>query len=766
MQAPYVVSAEVGGRLLTLETGLLANQASAAVTVRYGETVVLVTATMSQKARTDIDFFPLTVDFEERKYAVGKIPGGFVKRGGRPSDESIVQGRLVDRSIRPLFPKGMRNDVQVIVMPVSVDFDHPPAVLGIIGASAALTISPIPWNGPLGAVRVGYVDGEFIINPDSEQTERSAMELVVSSRPDHIMMIEADADQIPEEVMLQALELAHQENQKVIALIEEFHRIAGKPKAEVPLYLVSSEIKEAVRAFAGDTLKSAIQNPDKLAREAGLSQLKEEIVAQMNTPADPESPPPYEGHELELSMAVDEVIKAQVRELILDEGKRPDGRAPDEIREIRCAVGILPRTHGSGLFQRGQTQVLTTCTLGALAEAQILDALSEEETKRYMHFYNFPPFSVGEVRPLRGAGRREVGHGMLAERALERMIPPEEEFPYAILLYSEVLESNGSTSMASVCGSTLALMDAGVPIKAPVAGIATGLVYESEDRYAILTDIQGMEDATGDMDFKVAGTENGITAIQLDLKIPGLPMKLIAETLESARKARLFILSKMLEVIPAPRPEVSPRAPRIFVMEINPDKIGEVIGPGGKTIKKISADTGAQIQIEQTGKVYIAAPNGEAGEMARQMIEALTKELAVGEVYIGRVTRLMSRGAFVEVLPGKEGLVELRDLTDRRVSRPDEVVKVGDTLRVRVKEIDSLGRVNLTTRGVEQPEGSALVSTAPTRPVEGTLPASMGRPTRPAPPRNQPRGGSERAPRQEKPEPTEDLPKPQFRPKR
>ncbi len=764
MQAPYVVSAEVGGRLLTLETGLFANQASAAVTVRYGDTVVLVTATMSHKARTDIDFFPLTVDFEERKYAVGKIPGGFIKRGGRPSDESIVQGRLVDRSIRPLFPKGMRNDVQVIVMPISVDFDHPPAVLGIIGASAALTISPIPWDGPLGAVRVGYVDGEFIINPNSEQTERSAMELVVSSRPDHIMMIEADADQIPEEIMLQALELAHQENQKVIALIEEFQRMAGKPKAEVTLYLVSSELKDAVKAFAGETLKSAIQNPDKLAREAGLSQLKDEIVAQMNMPADPDSPPPYQGRELELAMAVDEVIKAQVRELILEEGKRPDGRAPSEIREIRCAVGLLPRTHGSGLFQRGQTQVLTTCTLGALAEAQILDALSEEETKRYMHFYNFPPFSVGEVRPLRGAGRREVGHGMLAERALERVIPAEEEFPYAILLYSEVLESNGSTSMASTCGSTLALMDAGVPIKAPVAGIATGLVYESEDRYAILTDIQGMEDATGDMDFKVAGTENGITAIQLDLKIPGLPMPIIAETLQSAREARLFILQKMLEVIPAPRPEVSPRAPRIFVMEINPDKIGEVIGPGGKTIKKISADTGAQIQIEQTGKVYIAAPNGEAGEMARQMIEALTKELAVGEIYTGRVTRLMSRGAFVEVLPGKEGLVELRELTDRRVSRPDEVVKVGDILRVRVKEIDSLGRVNLTTRGVEQPESSALVSTAPARPAEGAPPSS-GRPSRPAPPRPQQRGG-ERPPRQETSEPVEDLPKPQFRPKR
>jgi polyribonucleotide nucleotidyltransferase len=761
MREPIVVSAEIGGDLLSLETGALANQANAAVLVRYGDSVVLVTATMSQKARSDIDFFPLVVDFEERKYAVGKIPGGFVKRGGRPSDESIVQARLIDRSIRPLFPKGMRNEVQVVVLPLSVDFDHPPAVLGIIGASAALTISDIPWNGPLGAVRIGYVNGDFIVNPNSDISQISALELVVASRPDHIMMIEADADEVPEDVMLQALELAHAENQKVIALIEELRARAGKPKAELPMYLVPSEIKEAVKAFAGESLKAAIQNPDKLAREAGLSQLKDEIVAQMNMPPDPESPPPYAGREMELSMAVDEVVKETVRKMILDEGKRPDGRAPNEIREISCAVGLLPRTHGSGLFQRGQTQVLTTCTLGALHEAQILDALTEEETKRYMHFYNFPPFSVGEVRPIRGPGRREVGHGMLAERALVRMIPPEEEFPYAILLYSEVLESNGSTSMASTCGSTLALMDAGVPIKAPVAGIAIGLVYESDDRYALLTDIQGMEDACGDMDFKVAGTAKGITAIQLDLKIPGLPMPIVEQTLARAREARLYILQKMLEVIPAPRPEVSPRAPRIFVMEINPEKIGDVIGPGGKMVKRITAETGAQIQIEQTGRVYISAPDAESGERARQMIEALTKEVAVGEVYMGRVTRLMARGAFVEVLPGKEGLVDLRDLTDKRVSRPEEVVKVGDMLRVRVKEIDSMGRINLTTRGVEQPTGFGTVSTV-SAPVRSNVPHAD---RRPAPPRGERR--PDRPPQPAKPERSEsDIPKPQFRPKR
>jgi polyribonucleotide nucleotidyltransferase len=761
MREPIVVSAEIGGDLLSLETGALANQANAAVLVRYGDSVVLVTATMSQKARSDIDFFPLVVDFEERKYAVGKIPGGFVKRGGRPSDESIVQARLIDRSIRPLFPKGMRNEVQVVVLPLSVDFDHPPAVLGIIGASAALTISDIPWNGPLGAVRIGYVNGDFIVNPNSDISQISALELVVASRPDHIMMIEADADEVPEDVMLQALELAHAENQKVIALIEELRARAGKPKAELPMYLVPSEIKEAVKAFAGESLKAAIQNPDKLAREAGLSQLKDEIVVQMNMPPDPESPPPYAEREMELSMAVDEVVKETVRKMILDEGKRPDGRAPNEIREISCAVGLLPRTHGSGLFQRGQTQVLTTCTLGALHEAQILDALTEEETKRYMHFYNFPPFSVGEVRPIRGPGRREVGHGMLAERALVRMIPPEEEFPYAILLYSEVLESNGSTSMASTCGSTLALMDAGVPIKAPVAGIAIGLVYESDDRYALLTDIQGMEDACGDMDFKVAGTAKGITAIQLDLKIPGLPMPIVEQTLARAREARLYILQKMLEVIPAPRPEVSPRAPRIFVMEINPEKIGDVIGPGGKMVKRITAETGAQIQIEQTGRVYISAPDAESGERARQMIEALTKEVAVGEVYMGRVTRLMARGAFVEVLPGKEGLVDLRDLTDKRVSRPEEVVKVGDMLRVRVKEIDSMGRINLTTRGVEQPTGFGTASTV-SAPVRSNVPHAD---RRPAPPRGERR--PDRPPQPAKPERSEsDIPKPQFRPKR
>jgi polyribonucleotide nucleotidyltransferase len=702
MTPTAVVSLEVGGRTLTLETGALAKQASAAVVVRQGDTVVLVTATMSPKSRTEIDFFPLTVDFEERKYAVGKIPGGFIKRGGRPSDESVVKGRLIDRAIRPLFPKGMRNEVQVIALPLSVDYDNPPHILAMIGASAALSISPIPWEGPISAVQVGYVNGDFMINPTREFVEQSEMELVVASRPDHIMMIEADAAQLPEELFMQAFDLAHQENLRIMEAIGELGRQAGQPKVEVPFFLVGVDLKQAVKDFAGANLKEAIQNPDKAAREAGLGQLKDEIVAQMNAVPEGETVAPYTGRELELSMAVDDAIKEQVRRMIIEDGKRPDGRSGADIREIRCEVDILPRTHGSGLFQRGQTQVLTICTLGALEEAQILDALTEEVDKRYMHFYNFPPFSVGEARPLRGAGRREIGHGMLAERALARVIPDKEEFPYSMLLYSEVLESNGSTSMASTCGSTLALMDTGVPIKAPVAGIATGLVFVSEDRYELLVDIQGMEDACGDMDFKVAGTEYGITAIQMDLKIPGLPRKVIEDTLNKAREARLHILQKMLEAIPAPRPEISSRAPRIFVIDINPDKIGEVIGPGGKTIKKITAETGAQVQIEQTGKVYIAAPDGEAGERARRMIEALVKEVVVGEIYVGKVTRLMSFGAFVELLPGKEGLVPVSDLSERRVKRPEELVKVGDEVRVRVKEIDNMGRVNLIARGLEQ----------------------------------------------------------------
>lgn len=784
MTPTAVVSIEVGGRTLTLETGALAKQASAAVVVRQGDTVVLVTATMSPKARTEIDFFPLTVDFEERKYAVGKIPGGFVKRGGRPSDESVVKGRLIDRAIRPLFPKGMRNEVQVIALPLSVDYDNPPHVLAMIGASAALSISPIPWEGPIAAVQMGYVNGDFVINPTREFAEQSEMELVVASRPDHIMMIEADASQLPEELFLQALDLAHQENLRIMEAIYELGKQAGQPKAEVPLFLVGADLKQAVKDFAGASLKEAIQNPDKAAREAGLGQLKDEIVAQMNAVPEGGTEAPYAGRELELSMAVDDAIKEEVRRMIIEDGKRPDGRTGTDIREIRCEVGILPRTHGSGLFQRGQTQVLTTCTLGALEEAQILDALTEEENKRYMHFYNFPPFSVGEARPLRGAGRREIGHGMLAERALARVIPDKEEFPYSLLLYSEVLESNGSTSMASTCGSTLALMDTGVPIKAPVAGIATGLVFVDEDRYELLVDIQGMEDACGDMDFKVAGTEYGITAIQLDLKIPGLPRKVIVDTLNKARDARLHILKKMLEAIPEPRPEISPRAPRIFVMDINPDKIGEVIGPGGKTIKKITAETGAQVQIEQTGKVYIAAPDGEAGERARLMIEALVKEVAVGEVYVGKVTRLMSFGAFVELLPGKEGLVPVGDLSERRVKKPEELVKVGDEIRVRVKEIDNMGRVNLIARGLEQTLESlreaAAGGSGDYEPEPRSERSDRGDRDRggsrfggqrhgrqgPPPPRS---GGGNRPPRERSENESsgeDDLPKPQFRPKR
>lgn len=755
-----LVTFEIGGRPLTLETGEVAKQASGTVVVKQGDTVVLVTATMSPLTRTDIDFFPLTVDFEERKYAVGKIPGGFSKRGGRPSDETIVKARLIDRAIRPLFPKGMRNEVQVIVLPFSVDYQNPPEVLGLIGASAALSLSPIPWGGPIGAVRVGRVEGEFILNPGSELLERSDLDLVVASLRDHVIMIEADADQLPEEVLLAAIDLAHQHNQKVIEAIEELTRRAGQPKAEVPLFLVSDELKQAVKEQAGEAIRAAIQNPDKAARELGLIQLKEEIIAQLTTapgePGQAETPvSPDEGRELELRAAIDEIVKEEVRRLVLKEGKRPDGRQDREIRPIQCAVGVLPRTHGSGLFQRGQTQLLTTCTLGALEEAQILDSLQEEESKRFMHFYNFLPFSTGETRPLRGAGRREIGHGMLAERALARLIPNEEEFPYTILLYSEVLESNGSTSMASVCSSSLALMDAGVPIKAAAAGIAHGLVLEG-DQYVLLTDIQGMEDQCGDMDFKVAGTSQGITAVQLDLKIPGLPRPILEETLYRAREARLAILEKMRAVIPAPRAELSPLAPRIFVMEIHPDKIGDVIGPGGRIIKKIIAETNTQIQIEQDGRIYIAAPNVESGERARRMIEALVQEVTVGQVYPGRVTRLVPFGAFVEILPGKEGLVSVADISDRRIRRPEELLKVGDEILVRVKEIDSLGRINLTARGLEQKLESLRSATSEAAMGTAHAPSRLASPRPPLPPRE-----GKRPPRHE-----EDLPKPLFRPKR
>jgi len=721
----HTVEAEVAGQLIQIETGRVAKQANGAVLVRSGDTIVLCTATMSREARTDIDFFPLVVDYEERKYSVGKIPGGFIKRGGRPSDKAVLTARLIDRPLRPLFPSGMRNEVQVIAMPLSVDNDHLPDVLSIIGASAALTVSDIPFNGPVGAVRIGKVNGEFVINPSFDQVENGDLDLVVAGTKDYIVMVEAGANEVSEAEVLEALQLAHEHIKPLCVIQEELAAKVGTVKAEVPIYTVPEDILTRVREQFAEQVLQAIQQPDKSAREEAIQLLKEEIVQALL--------PEYPEQETDLREAAEKVVKEQVRRLILEHGVRPDGRKYDEIRPISCMVGLLPRVHGSALFTRGQTQVLTSVTLGPMEEAQIIDTLEEDGFKRYMHFYNFPPYSVGETRPLRGPGRREIGHGALAERALRPMIPPEEEFPYAILLTSEVLESNGSTSMASVCGSTLALMDAGVQIKAPVAGVAMGLMTEG-DKWVVLSDIQGMEDFSGDMDFKVAGTAKGITALQLDTKISGIPQPVFERALEQARQGRLYILEKMLETIDKPRDYISPYAPRIIVMEIHPDKIGDVIGPGGRIIKKILADTGTRIQIEQDGRVYIAADDEESGERARKMIEELTRDVAVGETFLGKVTRTSSLGVFVEILPGKEGLVPLSQLSDQRVRRADELVKVGDEILVKVVEIDNLGRINLSARGLHNVfSGRSAAGSAPSAPRAGGghEPSTYGRSTEP-----------------------------------
>jgi len=684
---------EVGGERLVFETGVLARQASGAVTVTHGETVVLVAATMAEQAREGIDFFPLTCDFEERMYAAGKIPGGFFKREGRPGERAILTARLMDRPLRPLFPKGMRNDVQVIATVLSTDQEHDPGVAAVNGASAALLLSGIPWEGPVGAVRVGLIDGKLVINPTLRQIEeQSALDLVVAGTEDAILMVEAGADEVPEEQLLDAFELAHGEIWKIIAAQRDLAARAGKPRrtaifAPTP----PPEVEAAVREAALPLVRAALAQPEKLAREDALRAVEADVRSRL---ADQ-----FPDHVGQVGEIVTALTKEEVRRRILEERVRPDGRRPDEIRPISIAVGLLPRTHGSALFQRGQTQVLSITTLGTGEDEQRLDDIGILEAKRYMHHYWFPPFSVGEVRPLRSPGRREIGHGALAERALEPMIPPEEVFPYTIRVVSEVLESNGSTSMASVCGSTLSLMDAGVPLRAPVAGIAMGLVTGPDGRYEVLTDILGMEDAMGDMDFKVAGTRRGVTALQMDIKIHGLSRQILADALRQAREARMAILDLMERVLPAPRAQLSAHAPRIFTLQINPDKIRDVIGPGGKVINKITAETGTKIDIEQDGRVVIASVNEEGARRAIQMIEGIVREVQVGETYRGRITRLMNFGAFVEVLPGKEGLVHISELAERG-TRLEDVVKVGDEMEVRVKEIDSLGRINLTRRGM------------------------------------------------------------------
>ncbi|KZE76889.1 MULTISPECIES: polyribonucleotide nucleotidyltransferase [Paenibacillus] len=694
------VEMQLGGRKLVLETGRLAKQANAAVKVSYGETVVLCTVTASREPK-DLDFFPLTVNYEERLYAVGKIPGGFIKREGRPSQKAILSSRLTDRPIRPLFPEGFRNDVQVLNLVMSVDQDCEPEIAAMIGTSAALSISDVPFNGPIGGVAVGRVDGQFVINPDIAQQSASDLYLVVAGTKDAIMMVEAEGDEIPEEVMLEAIMFGHDEIKNIVAVIEQLVQVAGKEKMQVKLHAVDEKVNSEVRAYAAERLVKAVKIAEKHARQEAIDAVNEETVAHFEAQY-------IETPELlsDVSEVLYDIVKEEVRRLITHDKVRPDGRKLDEIRPIESDTSILPRTHGSGLFTRGQTQALSVCTLGALGDVQILDGIDLEETKRFMHHYNFPPFSVGEARPLRAPGRREIGHGALGERALSKVIPSETEFPYTIRLVSEVLESNGSTSQASICASTLAMMDAGVPIKAPVAGVAMGLIKDG-DHVSVLTDIQGMEDHLGDMDFKVAGTAEGVTAIQMDIKIDGIDRKILQDALKQAREGRLFILSKMMEAIQKPREQLSPYAPKIMTMNINPDKIRDVIGAGGKIINKIIEETGVKIDIEQDGRVFIASTNQEMNEKARSIIEGIVKEVVVGEIYIGTVKRIEKFGAFVEILPGKDGLVHISQLSTERVAKVEDVVAIGDTITVKVTEIDQQGRVNLSRKAVLTAEAPA-----------------------------------------------------------
>lgn len=678
---------ELGGRPLIIEHGKMAKQANGAVLVRYGDTVVLVTATASAEPREGVDFFPLTVDYEEKMYAAGKIPGGFIKREGRPSSDAILCARLIDRPIRPLFPKGFRNDVQIVATVLSVEQDNAPELAAMIGASAALTVSDIPFMGPIAGVRVGRINDQFVINPTEAQRAESTLNLTVAGSKDAVMMVEAGAHELPEDVVLDAILFGHREIQRLVSFQEEIQQACGKEKREAKLFVVPENLEKDIRAYAAERLDQATRNPDKLDRDAHIADINADVMEHFL--AD------YPEMEKEIAMALHDLEKAIVRRMITHEKIRPDGREVEEVRPVSCEVGLLPRTHGSGLFTRGQTQILTVTTLGPLGDEQIIDGLGPETTKHYIHHYNFPGYSVGEAKPIRSPGRREIGHGALAERALLPVIPSIEEFPYTIRLVSEVLESNGSSSMGSVCGSTLSLMNAGVPIKRPVSGVAMGLVKDG-DQYTILTDIQGMEDALGDMDFKVAGTSKGITAIQMDIKVAGIDRDILSSALQQAKRGRAFILDKMLACIDRPAAELSPYAPRVETIKIKTDKIRDVIGTGGKVVKKIIDETGVQIDIHEDGNVFISSVDAEGMKKARKMIEDIVREVEVGEVYTGKVTRLMKFGAFVEVLPGKEGLCHISQLAAHRVEKVEDVVQIGDQLQVKVVEIDDKGRINLS----------------------------------------------------------------------
>ncbi|WP_175073167.1 polyribonucleotide nucleotidyltransferase [Terribacillus sp. AE2B 122] len=683
-----VFSTEISGQNFTVEIGELAKQANGACLIQYGDTSVLSTVTGSKEPK-DLPFFPLTVNYEERLYAVGKIPGGFIKREGRPSEKAVLASRLIDRPIRPLFPDGFRNDVQVISMVMSVDQDYSSEIAAMIGSSIALSISDIPFHGPIAGVVVGRVDGEFVINPTKAQQEKSDIDLTVAGTKDAINMVEAGAQEVPEDIMLEAIMFGHEEIKRLVAFQEEIAAAVGKEKMEVKLFDLDKELTEDVKNRCYDQLKAAIEVHEKKAREAAISEVKNEIVTFY------EEQETDEATIKQVKGILDKLVKEEVRRAITKDKIRPDGRGVDEIRPLSSRIGVLPRTHGSALFTRGQTQALSVCTLGALGDVQILDGLDTEETKRFMHHYNFPHFSVGETGPIRGPGRREIGHGALGERALEKVIPDEKDFPYTIRLVSEILESNGSTSQASICASTMAMMAAGVPIKAPVAGIAMGLVASGDD-YTILTDIQGMEDALGDMDFKVAGTEKGVTALQMDIKIEGLSREILEEALTQARKGRLEILGHMMSTISEPKEELSAYAPKILTMTINPDKIRDVIGPSGKQINKIIEETGVKIDIEQDGTVFISSTESVKNELAKQIISDIVREVEVGEVYDGTVKRIEKFGAFVELFKGKDGLVHISELAEERVGKVEDVVKIGDKLKVKVKEIDRQGRVNLS----------------------------------------------------------------------
>jgi polyribonucleotide nucleotidyltransferase len=686
---PQAFECEVGGRRLIIETGRIAGQAEAAVTVRYGDTVVLVTLCISEEPREGVDFLPLTVDYEERLYAAGKIPGGFIRREGRPTQEATLACRMTDRPLRPLLPKEWRRDIQLVITVLSADLENDADLLSIIGSSTVLMMSRVPFAGPVSSVCMGYLNGEIILNPTLSQLEESDLDLVVASTRDCVVMVEAGANEVPEDIVLKAIMMGHEANQDIIKLQEQIQQAFGKPKIDITPQEISSDVYEAVSARIGEKLAQALGNTDKAQRDNEVSEITRDLVENLE-----------DIQEGEIYTVLDKNIRNEIRKSILEKSQRISGRGLTEVRELDCQVGLLPRTHGSGLFTRGQTQVMTITTLGSTRKEQQLDGLGIEETKRFIHHYNFPPFSTGEVRRIGTPSRREIGHGALAERSLLAVLPKDEEFPYTIRLVSEVMSSSGSTSMASVCASSLSLMDAGIPITRAVAGIAMGLVTDENGNYAILTDIEGTEDNYGDMDFKIAGTIEGITGLQMDTKIKGLSAEIIEKTFQQAKEARLYILGVMNETISESRSELSLYAPRVYKISIPTEKIGSVIGPGGKTIRSIIEETKTTIDIDDTGTVLIGSNDEAAARKAIEIIENMTKEVEVGTVYTGKVTRILNFGAMVEILPGKEGLVHISELADYRVNSVEDVVKVDDEIMVKVIEIDNLGRINLSRRAV------------------------------------------------------------------